>query len=84
MACAGKTTNDPKTMNELFTIPEVKSPRLLWMERHHITTSRGMDAQTSKLWAAHYGMDRIATGPTEDDALVAAAKSLNIPLWNEQ
>ena len=69
---------------ELFAIPESKSPKLRWMERHHITVRQNDQSAPAKAYEAYYGMDRIATGPSETDALVAAAKSLNIPLWNEQ
>jgi len=65
-------------MGSLFNIPETKSPRLRWMERYHITVKIKGDK-----YEAYHGMDRVATGPTEDDAITAAAKSLNIKLWNE-
>lgn len=76
-------------MNELFPIPETKSPRLKWMERHHLTIHHQpydhagpMDEQEH--YAAIHGMKPIGYGATPDEALVAAAKSLNIKLWNEQ
>ena len=68
------------TGGELFTIPETKSPRLLWLERHHLTIGFNFE---SGMHVARQGMKPIGYGPTPDDALVAAAKSLNIPLWNE-
>ena len=40
-------------MNELFSIPESKSPRLRWMERHHLTTEFDFD---SGLSLARHGM----------------------------
>jgi hypothetical protein len=71
-------------MNELFEIPESKSPRIKWMERHHLTAANYTDENNHLRIAVYHGMARIANGDTADEALTAAAKSLNIPLWNEQ
>ena len=69
-------------MRELFEIPESKSPRLKWMERHHLTVEKYWMVD---IWyyRAKHGMKVIGKGNTEDEAITAAAKSLNIPLWNE-
>jgi len=69
---------------ELFDIPENKSPRILWMERHHLKTDIYHDESDNPRIAVLHGMTRIANGLTVDEALVNAAKSLNIKLWNEQ
>ena len=66
---------------ELFAIPESKSPKLCWMERHHITLSEA--SNTNNRWNAKHRDKVIGYGATHDDALVAAAKSLNVKLWNE-
>jgi hypothetical protein len=73
---------------ELFAIPETKSPRLKWMERHHIKIHHQPYDHAGPLdddeqYAAIHGMQAIGYGATPDAALVAAAKSLNIKLWNE-
>ena len=71
-------------MNELFEIPESKSPRLKWMERHHLTVRLSHDYDDDEdVWQCLHGMKVIGEGGTEDRAITAAAKSLNIPLWNE-
>ena len=72
------------TGGELFTIPETKSPRLLWMERHHLTTANYTDDKNHLRIAVFQHLQRVANGDTLDDALFAAAKSLNVKLWNEQ
>lgn len=61
----------------LFDIPESKSPKLKWMERHHLTTANYTDENNHLRIAVYHGMARIANGDTADE------KSLNIPLWNE-
>ena len=71
-------------MNELFQIDPVKSPRMRWMERHYLTTQNTVDEHGHLLMSVYHGMAKIATGETLDAALVAAAKSLNIRLWNEE
>lgn len=72
-------------MNELFNIGESKSPRIKWMERHHLRVEANPAPRgDSDIMQCFHGMTVIGYGPTEDAALVAAAKSLNIRLWNEQ
>jgi hypothetical protein len=70
-------------MTELFDIPETPSPRLRWMQRHHLTVEP-ITEENSNRYAARHGMTIIGKGSTEDEALTAAAKSLNIRLWNEE
>jgi hypothetical protein len=67
---------------ELFAISETKSPRLKWMERHHLTVEKN-EFMDNWDYRVKHGMAIIGYGATPDAALVAAAKSLNIPLWNE-
>lgn len=65
-------------MNDnLFDIPETKSPRLIWMERHGIKTQeiKGSWAATASIFSCN--------GDTENDAIVSLAKKMNIKLWNE-
>lgn len=70
-------------MTELFNIDPVKSPRLKWMDRHHITV-RITTMPPPNTYQAKHGMAVVGYGATYDDALFAAAKSLNIKLWNEE
>lgn len=73
-------------MNELFQIPETKSPRLLWIEKHGVWTSRvkHIDAPNqSEAWKAE-AAGHVGVGPTEDDAIVDLAKRMKLKLWNEQ
>lgn len=69
-------------MSELFDIPESKSPRLIWMEEHEITTHQG------EKWTAYSPLildeDTTGTGDTELDAITDLARKLNLKLWNEQ
>jgi len=67
-------------MSDLFNIPECKSPRLLWMERHQIETS--YSAQCAE-WKAKKA-DSIAWGESEEIALANLAAKLGIRLWNEE
>ena len=71
-------------MTELFDIPETPSPRMRWMQRHHLTVSRKHEEENTYSFVAIHGMTIIGKGATEDEALTAAAKSLNIRLWNEE
>jgi hypothetical protein len=71
-------------MNELFQIPESKSPRLRWMERNHLSVEMSIELVGDAKWSCFHGLKPIAFGATENDALTAAAKKLNIKLWNEE
>jgi hypothetical protein len=76
-------------MSELFDIPETKSPRLIWMDRHGIKViALRTNAKSFNRWMA-YRHDRdfinaSAYGPTEDDAITLLAVKLGIRLWNEK
>jgi hypothetical protein len=68
----------------LFDILETKSPRLLWMERNHITIKSGYNHDDEEpIYQALHGMEVAGEGLTEDDAIVNLAKKLNLKLWNE-
>ncbi len=70
---------------DLFNLPETKSPRLKWMERHYLTVKDSWNYDDDEpIFQCLHGMKVIGEGLTEHDAVVAAAKSLNIKLWNEQ
>jgi hypothetical protein len=69
---------------ELFKIEPVKSPRLKWMERHHITVTETANEDNEAVFQARHGMTVIAEASTVDKAIHKAAKSLNIKLWNEE
>lgn len=74
-------------MNDLFEIPESKSPRLLWIEKHMITTRKtGTDSDElgdCQRWIAQNPM-KIGYGHTEDEALTQLALKLGVKLWNEE
>jgi len=69
---------------ELFSIPEVKSPRLKWMERHGIQVLHFPDIDTPEPYVAtRYGKE-IAKGGNAEWACYFAAKKLNLKTWNEE
>ena len=69
-------------MNELFTdLPESKSPRLIWMEKHGFTVTQ-TDAGD---YIASLGAGcELGYGDCESEALRECAAFNNIPLWNEE
>ena len=68
-------------MNDsLFDIPETKSPRLLWLEKHNI----GIIYDNTKNQFAAIGRQESAWGETEDEAITQLALKLGIKLWNEE
>ena len=75
---------------ELFgSLPTVKSPRLLWLEKHNVKTLRSETCDEP--WAAWTGelkdaIDRreAFTAMTEDEALVKLAKKNGWRMWNEE
>lgn len=69
-------------MTDLFTIPESKSPRLLWMERHGVQTSS--DPTNKSYWMAHGSRKGSGFGSTEEDAIIQYALCAGIKLWNEE
>jgi len=72
-------------MIELFDIPESKSPRILWQERHEITcVETDLDRPENRWQAMHPLTKTIVRGPTREDALAEIARKLNLKLWNEE
>lgn len=81
-------------MDDLFTVPEQLSPRLLWIKQHGIVLSyddspAGMEfgpwfASIPHTADADGFCPDSGGGPTEDDALADLARNMGIRLWNEQ
>lgn len=79
-------------MTTLFDLPESKSPRLLWMEKHALQTHYFKDAELGKEWMAGIANNGrindessfIGFGLTEDEALANLAIALGVKLWNEE
>ena len=67
-------------MNELFNIPEVKSPRLNWLDQHGVWIFK--PKSPGQQWTATAkGLE--GRGDDEDSAIAGLAIKLGIPLWNE-
>jgi hypothetical protein len=85
------------TDDSLFEIPTTLSPRLQWMQKYGILISDGGEDyepegkdeisgnRLYRYWAKAMFIPRYpeSGGDTEDDAIVALAKKLNLKLWNE-
>ncbi len=76
-------------MTELFDLPETKSPRLIWLEKHGIkVTPSKAHGPSLKCWMAyrHDGdfISASAYGSTEDEAIADLAIKLGLRLWNEE
>lgn len=76
-------------IDELFTVPEVLSPRLAWLKKHDVRTLHTPGYKDGeKPWSAWttewHKKGWYVTGSTEDESLANLAKALNIPLWNEE
>lgn len=85
---------DDTEMSELFPIEQVtvRSPRLIWCERHSIDVhdygeAFEDEAGEHQRWVCggfnRDGNWRTEEGDTEDEAIAAWAKARGIPLWNE-
>ena len=70
----------------LFDIPETKSPRLLWMEKHGIQTQQNSAGDWCAWTTAILTKTSInlGSGDTEDEAITQLALKLGIKLWNEE
>lgn len=77
-----KTRKAEVGMSELFNIPEQKSPRLQWLDKHGIWTCEVTLRGKFQWWEAT-ASGIIGKGATEDDAIVDLAKQMGIKLWNE-
>ncbi len=78
---------------ELFKVPEQKSPRLRWMEKHRVKVkqtpdwSPGMEDADGDPVAPWYASDdgkHWHAGDSENDALGAWAVARGVRLWNEE
>ena len=71
-------------MTELFNIPETLSPRLAWMKQHNLSVESGTNLDDGdRFFEVRQGNKVILEDPSEDRAIVRAAKKLNLNLWNE-
>ena len=71
-------------MSDLFPIEETLSPRLIWMRENGILTDHlGTHAEAYQAWVNGSPQGATGYGDTEDEAIVALAKKLNLKLWNE-
>jgi len=67
--------------DELFNIPEVKSPRLKWMDKHGVWKFK--PKSPGQQWTATArGLE--GRGDDEDSAIADLAKQMGELLWNEQ
>lgn len=83
-SCASLKDRKGKIMSdhpELFDIPPVKSPRLLWMEKHGITVERKATSNGPRFIASGGGAS--AAGDDENEALQRLAMVNGIKLWNQ-
>ena len=80
--------------DELFSVPEVKSPRLRWIEKHGVEVKPTLDwdpdaeDENGDVVHAWYASDdqwrHKHGGDTENDALAAWAIARGVRLWNEE
>ena len=80
--------------DELFAVPEMKSPRMKWVEKHHIETRRtanwieGMEDDDGEEIMPWYSSDdkwkHQHGGASEDDALAEWAERNGKHLWFEE
>jgi hypothetical protein len=80
----------------LFPVPEVKSPRKLWLEKHAVETKRmpahligtededGIGIPAWVAWVRHEDADTAEGGDTEQEAIRALAVRRRWKLWNEE
>jgi hypothetical protein len=73
-------------MSELFDIPESKSPRLLWLEKHGVKFERDFfdpwEEETYQ-WMAHMRHHQ-GFGKTQDEAITDLAKTAGILTWVDE
>ena len=76
--------NETMTEPDLFAnIPEIKSPRLLWMEKHGITMEHRCSS-VKESWTAIKGNTTFRAWTSGDDAIYGLCKLLKIRMWNEE
>lgn len=80
-------------MNQLFDIPESKSPKLLWMEKHGVKTHQSDLSEDPWIaWLASNesvdglprNMEKCGYGNTKDEAITDLAIKNNLKFWNEE
>ena len=73
-------------MSELFdNLPESKSPRLLWMERHGVEVGGpDIDDEFCAKCLDPDSFYKYAYGHTEDEAIIKLAIKNGWKLWNEE
>ena len=81
-------------IENLFDLPESKSPRLKWIEKHHLQTHQTPNWQPDtedefcdvvEAWyASDDNFEHNHGGETEDEALVAWAKARGKLTWMEE
>ena len=84
-------------MSELFDdLPESKSPRLLWMERHGVNCKFNEQTELYEAWTGKHDEAMAYTSSealkdfgihesaSKDDALRKLAVAQDIKLWNEE
>lgn len=74
--------------DDLFAnLPPMKSPRLIWMEEHGITTHTAISSigkgYVAECTPAGKAIPIRTKADNEHDALVELAIKLNIKLWNQ-
>ena len=73
-------------MSELFDIPESKSPRLLWIEKHGVKFERDwhddLEDETWP-WVASSG-NHLGYGQTQDEAITDLARVAGILTWVDE
>ena len=69
----------------LFDLPECKSPRLLWMEKHGIRTyyNKEMKLPWIAIRTDNCGIESSRAADTEHNALAEIAVAYNLKLWNQ-
>ena len=70
-------------MSELFDIPETKSPRLKWIDKHGVWVAEITLTGSITRWWEATAAGITTKGATEDEAIVNLAKKMGIKLWNE-
>lgn len=73
---------------DLFSnLPPMLSPRLRWMQRHHITVDHSVSSVAEAWMAACKEPGQVTQSfvsrQSEHDALCGLAKKLGIRMWNE-
>jgi len=69
--------------DSLFDIPPVLSPRLKWMEKHHIKAHSTGSPIPGVEWCAGNGT-YCEFDSSEIEAVIKLAETLEIKLWNEE